>query len=68
MSDLYLNKDQYKTAASSVWGLVEELYQSGNAINEERIYKYVNDLCEIFGIEEEELDLGLQVKHWKDKR
>lgn len=58
---------QYDCCGDALWDLVENLYQSGNAIDTETIDRSMVYLCHRLGIDIDSLSSGLQVVHWKDK-
>lgn len=63
-----LKKDQKKhdDVGEAIYALLEELYQSGDSINERRIDAAAFYLCDISGIDKSILDGSLSVVHWKD--
>jgi hypothetical protein len=62
-----MNQQLYNQIADNFYEIVEELYNSKNAISEERINFNVEQLCNTFGIDTDILKDGLCVKH-KNKR
>ncbi len=60
--------EEYKHPADAVFSLMEELYNTENAINPERIKQAFEFLCNEYCMDKDMLDLGLSVVHWKSKR
>lgn len=60
MNNILLN-----SVADDVFEILEELYNSANAISEERINKCAMSLCDSLGIDAEMISYGLNVKHYR---
>lgn len=54
-----------KDMGDATWILCEQLYDSANAIDEVAIEAAMLWLCDHSGIDDEYLQLGLNVKHYK---
>jgi len=54
--------------ANDIYEILEELYDSANAISEERINRCAESLCQSLNIDPELIENGLCVRHWKDRR
>jgi len=52
--------------SDALYILAEELYQSENAITDENIDIAMLALCDMLGLDADELKNGLQVVHWKE--
>ena len=63
-----MNRLLIQNVGDEVYDLIEQLYNTKNAINEERIDKIARSLCNSFAIDTEILDGGLCVRHVCDKR
>ncbi len=61
-----MNQQLFNQIADNFYEIVEELYNSKNAISEERINLNVEELCNTFGIDKDILINGLCVKHRKE--
>lgn len=58
--------DALDEPAEAFWSIIEQLYQSENAIDEEIIDAAFIRLCEHFDINLDHMLHGLQVRHVKD--
>ena len=63
-----MNRLLIQNVGDDVYDLIEQLYDTKNGINEERINKIAVSLCHSFAIDTQILEGGLCVRHICDKR